>query len=46
MKKLLFAASTLSHIENFHIPYLKYLKKMVLKYIFLVKKIINRLYLT
>ena len=24
MKKILFAASTLSHIENFHIPYLKY----------------------
>lgn len=27
MKKLLFAASTLSHIENFHIPYLKYFKE-------------------
>lgn len=26
MKKILFAASTLSHIENFHIPYLKYFK--------------------
>lgn len=26
MKKILIAASTLSHIENFHIPYLKYLK--------------------
>lgn len=26
MKKVLFAASTLSHIENFHIPYLKYFK--------------------
>lgn len=23
MKKILFIASTLSHIENFHIPYLK-----------------------
>ena len=27
MKKILFAASTLSHIENFHIPYLKYFKE-------------------
>lgn len=27
MKKILFAASTLSHIENFHIPYLKYFKQ-------------------
>ena len=26
MKKILFAASTLSHIENFHIPYLKEFK--------------------
>lgn len=26
MKKILFVASTLSHIENFHIPYLKYFK--------------------
>lgn len=26
MKKVLIAASTLSHIENFHIPYLKYFK--------------------
>lgn len=26
MKKILFTASTLSHIENFHIPYLKYFK--------------------
>ena len=26
MKKVLVAASTLSHIENFHIPYLKYFK--------------------
>jgi glycosyltransferase EpsD len=27
MKKILFAASTLSHIENFHIPYLKEFKE-------------------
>ncbi|HCW53911.1 MAG TPA: glycosyltransferase family 1 protein [Clostridium sp.] len=27
MKKILFVASTLSHIENFHIPYLKYFKE-------------------
>lgn len=27
MKKILFSASTLSHIENFHIPYLKYFKE-------------------
>ncbi|WP_297417384.1 glycosyltransferase [Clostridium sp.] len=27
MKKILFAASTLSHIENFHIPYLEAFKK-------------------
>ena len=27
MKKILFVASTLSHIENFHIPYLEQLKK-------------------
>lgn len=27
MKKILFVASTLSHIENFHIPYLKEFKK-------------------
>ncbi|OVE67345.1 glycosyltransferase family 1 protein [Clostridium diolis] len=27
MKKILFAASTLSHIENFHIPYLEQLKE-------------------
>lgn len=27
MKKILFAASTLSHIENFHIPYLEQFKK-------------------
>ncbi|WP_294378984.1 glycosyltransferase [uncultured Clostridium sp.] len=28
MKKILFSASTLSHIENFHIPYLKYFKQL------------------
>lgn len=27
MKKILFVASTLSHIENFHLPYLKYFKE-------------------
>ncbi len=27
MKKILFVASTLSHIENFHIPYLKKFKE-------------------
>lgn len=27
MKKILFVASTLSHIENFHIPYLKYFRE-------------------
>lgn len=27
MNKILFSASTLSHIENFHIPYLKYFKE-------------------
>ncbi len=27
MKKILFVASTLSHIENFHIPYLKEFKE-------------------
>lgn len=28
MKKILFIASTLSHIENFHIPYLKRFKDL------------------
>lgn len=28
MKKILFVASTLSHIENFHIPYLEQFKKL------------------
>lgn len=27
MKKILFVASTLSHIENFHMPYIKYFKE-------------------